>query len=343
MIPVKASRMRFPITLATAFLTASLFIRAEDPSLAGVPALDASLTDYRYPFEVRRLPITEQGRELEMAYMDIKPTGAANGKSVLLLHGKNFSGAYWERTAKELSAGGFRVVIPDQIGFGKSSKPTDIQYSFHMLAAHTEQLLEHLGIEKVSVAGHSMGGMVGTRFALMYPTGTEKLILINPIGLEDWKRKIPYQGIDAATAAELKKTPADVKSYMRNVYFDGGWKEEYDPLITIQAGWLKGPDKKLIARVSAITSDMIITQPVLYEFPDITMPTLLIIGERDRTALGKNLVPQEVAATMGQYQDLGKAAAKAIPGAKLVALPGVGHAPQAEAFDQYFQALIDFL
>ena len=233
--------------------------------------------------------------------------------------------------------------MPDQIGFGKSSKPTDIQYSFQMLAAQTKALLDHLGVKQAEVVGHSMGGMVATRFALMFPAATEKLVMVNPIGLEDWKRKVPYQSIDAATAAEMKKGPQDVKDYMRTVYFDGKWKDEYDSLITIQAGWLLGPDKAKIARVTALTSDMVVTQPVLYEFPDLKVPTLLIIGERDRTAIGKNLVPKEVAATMGQYQELGKAAAKAIPGAKLVALPGIGHAPQVEAFEDYLKALVDFL
>ncbi|WP_367870929.1 alpha/beta fold hydrolase [Luteolibacter sp. Populi] len=318
-------------------------LHAQDASLDKLPALDAKLTGYAYPFEVNALPLTEQGQALTMAYMDVKPGDAANGKTVLLLHGKNFSGSYWERTAKDLSSRGFRVVIPDQIGFGKSSKPTDLQYSFQMLAAQTKALLDHLKIEKAEVVGHSMGGMVATRFALMFPAATDKLVLVNPIGLEDWKRKVPYQGIDAATAAEMKKGPQDVKDYMRTVYFDGKWKEEYDDLLAIQAGWLKGPDKAAMARVTAMTSDMVMTQPVLYEFPDLKVPTLLIIGERDRTAIGKNLVPKEVAATLGQYQELGKAAAAAIPGAKLVALPGIGHAPQVEAYDDYLKALLDFI
>lgn len=316
---------------------------AQDPLLEKVPALDAELSGYAYPFQEQKLALTEQGQALTMVYMELKPEGTANGKTALLLHGKNFSGAYWERTAKELSQRGFRVVMPDQIGFGKSSKPVNLQYSFQMMAAHTKMLLEHLKIEKAEVIGHSMGGMVATRFALMYPAATGKLVLVNPIGLEDWKRKVPYQSIDAATAAELKREPKDVKEYMRTVYFDGKWKEEYDALITIQAGWMKGPDKEKMARVSAMTSDMVMTQPVLYEFPDVTAPTLLIIGERDRTAIGKNLVSKEVAATMGQYQVLGKAAAEAIPGAKLVALEGVGHAPQAEVFEDYLKALLDFL
>lgn len=330
-------------TLAIAVCFTSPSVQAQDASLDKIPALDAKLSEYAYPFEVKELPLTEQGQSLVMAYMDLKAEGTANGKTALLLHGKNFSGAYWERTAKELSSRGFRVVMPDQIGFGKSSKPVNLQYSFHMMAAHTKDLLDHLAVTKAEVIGHSMGGMVATRFTLMYPAATKKLVLVNPIGLEDWKRKVPYQSIDDATAAEMKKGPQDVKDYMRTVYFDGKWKDEYDALITIQAGWMKGPDKAAMARVTAMTSDMVITQPVLYEFPDLKVPTLLIIGERDRTAIGKNLVSKEVAATMGLYQELGKAAAAAIPGAKLVALPGIGHAPQVEAFDDYLKALIDFL
>ena len=329
-----------PALLLSTFIASS---KAQDPSLEKIPALDAKLSSYAYPFEVKELPLTEQGQSLVIAYMDLQPEGAANGKTVVLLHGKNFSGAYWERTARELSSRGFRVVMPDQIGFGKSSKPVNLQYSFQMMAAQTRNLLDHLKVEKAAVVGHSMGGMVATRFALMYPVVTEKLVLVNPIGLEDWKRKVPYQSIDAATAAEMKKEPKDVKEYMRTVYFDGKWKEEYDPLLAIQAGWMKGPDKETMARVSAMTADMVMTQPVVYEFPDVKVPTLLIIGERDRTAIGKNLVSKEVAATMGQYQELGKAAAQAIPGAKLVALPAVGHAPQAEAFHEYLEALVEFL
>ena len=329
--------------LSSAFFSIISPADAQEPGLDKIPALDAMLTEYAYPFEVKKLPVTEQAHPLVMAYMDVKPAGTANGRTVLLLHGKNFSGSYWERTAKDLSALGFRVIIPDQIGFGKSSKPVDIQYSFQMMAAQTKALLDNLGVKQVEVVGHSMGGMVATRFAVMFPALTGKLVLVNPIGLEDWKRKVPYQSIDAATAAEMQKGPQDVKDYMRTVYFDGKWKDEYDELLTVQAGWLNGPDKATIARVNALTSDMVVTQPVLYEFPDLKEPTLLIIGERDRTAIGKNLVSKEVAATMGQYQELGKAAAAAIPGAKLVALPGVGHMPQVEAYDEYLKALVDFL
>jgi pimeloyl-ACP methyl ester carboxylesterase len=307
-----------------------------------IKPLDASLRDFPYPYEVKTLRVEDQAKELDLAYMDLRPE-KANGRSVLLLHGKNFSGAYWKPTADKLAAEGYRVVIPDQIGFGRSSKPVDYQYSFHAYGLHMRALLDELKVERAAVVGHSMGGMVATRFALMFPDRVEKLALVNPIGLEDWKRFVPYASVDANYAAELKKGPEQIRDYMTKAYFDGKWKADYDPLLALQAGWSVGPDRELIARVSALTSDMIFTQPVVYEFGDLKVPTLLIIGQRDRTAIGRERATPEIAKTLGQYQDLGIAATKAIPGAKLVALPGIGHVPQYETFDDYWKALDGFI
>jgi pimeloyl-ACP methyl ester carboxylesterase len=160
-----------------------------------VKPLDAELTNYQYPFEVQFLNFTSQKNDLKMAYMDVQPT-KSNGKVIMLLHGKNFNGAYWERTAKDLSDKGFRVIIPDQIGFGKSSKPQSYQFSFSQLAENTKAVLDKLQIDKIIVLGHSMGGMIATRFTLQYPEKVEKLILENPIGLEDYKTFAAYQSID---------------------------------------------------------------------------------------------------------------------------------------------------
>lgn len=304
---------------------------------------DARLTGYEYPYSVRYYEIEAQRQSLEMAYMDVAPDGEEPDRTILLLHGKNFSGAYWARTIEALVETGCRVIVPDQIGFGKSSKPVDFQYSLHALARYTEGLLEDRNSGNVTVVGHSMGGMLATRFALMYPNRTDRLVLVNPIGLEDWKRKVPYQTIGEGYQQELEKTPSGVKRYMRESYFDGTWRDAYDPLVDIQAGWIRGPDYETIVRVSARTYDMIFTQPVLYEFPDLQMPTLLIIGQRDRTALGTGRVPDSVAATMGRYDQLGRKAAQASPNSRLVELPGIGHVPQYEAFDRFWEALSDFL
>jgi pimeloyl-ACP methyl ester carboxylesterase len=109
--------------------------------------LDINLENYPYPYPVKFLKLHNQLQELQMAYMDVKPSNY-NGKNVMLLHGKNFNGAYWGTTIEALSQAGFRVIVPDQIGFGKSSKPTSFQYTFQQLALNTKTLLDSLGITK---------------------------------------------------------------------------------------------------------------------------------------------------------------------------------------------------
>src|SRR5690606_28850181 len=128
----------------------------------GVKKLDPNLSNYRYPFEVEYLELNIQKKSLSMAYMDVK-AAVPNNRNIVLLHGKNFNGAYWETTVEALTNNGYRVIVPDQIGFGKSSKPQEFQYSFHQLAANTKALLESLQIEKAAILGHSMGGMLATR------------------------------------------------------------------------------------------------------------------------------------------------------------------------------------
>lgn len=307
-----------------------------------VKALDINLTNYEYPFPVQFLELSNQRQYLKMAYMDIKPDNY-NNKTIVLLHGKNFNGAYWETTIKALTKEGFRVIVPDQIGFGKSSKPDNFQYTFQQLAENTKKLLDHLGIEKATILGHSMGGMLATRFALMYPETTEKLVLENPIGLEDWKLVVPYKPVDWWYESELKQNYQNIKSYQMANYYDGKWNADFQKWAELGAGWTSAPDYARVAWNSALMYDMIFTQPVLYEFKNIKSPTLLIIGTRDKTAIGKPLVSEEIRKTMGNYLELGKKTQKTIPNAKLVEVPNTGHLPHIESFDQFIKPLIVFL
>ena len=111
--------------LIAAILTASATVQAP------VKALGLQLDGFPYPYQVTYLQLNIQKQNLQMAYMDAKPQ-PANGKTVLLLHGKNFSGAYWDSTAKAVTEQGYRVIMPDQIGFGKSSKPSTLEYTVHL-------------------------------------------------------------------------------------------------------------------------------------------------------------------------------------------------------------------
>lgn len=307
-----------------------------------VKPLDPMLTNYQYPHEVAFLELDIQNQKLKMAYMDVKPD-EPNGQSVVLLHGKNFNGAYWETTIEALTGEGYRVIVPDQIGFGKSSKPEHLQYSFHLLAHNTKKLLDELKVEKAAVLGHSMGGMLATRFALMFPETTEKLVLLNPIGLEDYAQFAPYQPVEKWYEGELNKDYVGIRKYQESNYYDGKWKDEYDPWVNVLAGWAKHEDYEVVAWNAALTYDMIYTQPVVHEFPLVEVPTLLVIGTRDRTALGKPLVSEEVRKTMGRYDQLGVATAAKIPDAQLVEIPEIGHLPHIEAFERFALPLVNFL
>lgn len=330
-------------TLLPLALSLLLFGCATTSTRTGsLPAFDAELTDYAYPFEVHEFRFESQRQELKMAYMDERPANW-NGHTVLLLHGKNFSGAYWEPTIRSLLERGYRVVAPDQIGFGKSSKPERYQFSFSQLALNTRALLDSIGVGPVVVVGHSMGGMLATRFTLEHPKRVEKLVLVNPIGLEDYRKLAGYRSIDELYAQELKTTPEDIQQYQQQFYYAGQWKPAYDRYTEILQGWVRGPDYPRIAWNAALTTDMILTQPVVYEFSQVSRPTLLIIGTRDRTALGRGWAPKDVAPTMGNYPELGKRTAHAIPGAKLVELEGLGHMPQVEDFGAYIRPLVEFL
>ena len=233
------------------FVTFFVVVFAVDACAAGV-----RLEHYEYPFPVEMFVFKSQKQDLEMAYMDLKPEGGAKGV-VVLLHGKNFSGAYWEETAKALSAIGYRVLMPDQIGFGKSSKPEH----YHQLKS----------------------------------------------------------------------------------YYDGKWQPKYDPWVELLADSIESPDYPLMAWNQALTYDMIVTQPVCHEFSDLAVPTLLIIGQRDRTAIGRNTVAPELAEKLGNYPELGRETDAVIPDSKLVEIDGIGHLPHIEAFPRFIKPLKEFL
>ncbi|KRP58204.1 alpha/beta fold hydrolase [Pseudomonas trivialis] len=322
------------ITGLLATSTASAFAATYGPELQG----------FQYPYPLKHFEFQSQGQSLQMGYMDVPANGTPNGRSVVLMHGKNFCGATWEGSIKALSDAGYRVIAPDQIGFCTSSKPERYQYSFQQLATNTHQLLEKLGVKNATLLGHSTGGMLATRYALMYPTQTEQLAMVNPIGLEDWKALgVPSISVDQWYARELNVSAEGIRKYQLNTYYVGRWKPEYERWVDMYAGLSDGPGHKQVAWNSALIYDMILTQPVYYEFKNLKVPTLLLIGTADNTAIGKDVAPPEVKAKLGDYAVLGKQVAKLIPKATLVEFPGLGHAPQMEEPARFHQALLQGL
>jgi pimeloyl-ACP methyl ester carboxylesterase len=324
-----------PAALLAAAILATTAHAAEEA------AYGPELEGFNYPYPVQQYQFTSQGVPLHMAYMDVKPTGAANGRTAVLLHGKNFCGATWDATIKVLTGAGYRVIAPDQIGFCKSSKPEHYQYTFQQLADNTHALLESIGVKRATLVAHSTGGMLAVRYALMFPQQTEQMALVNPIGLEDWKTLgVPPLGVDKWYARELGQNADKIRAYEKSTYYVNTWKPEYEQWVQMLAGMNRGPGKKLVAWNSALLYDMIYTQPVVYEFSQIKVPTMLMIGMKDTTAIGKDAAPENIRSTLGHYAELGKKAAHDIPGATLVEFPNLGHAPQMQDPDAFHAALL---
>ena len=321
-------------TLGIAFLFGlTAPVLAEDQE----PEYDARLSGYPYPFDVHTFGFDSQRQYLEMAYMHLPAKGGR--PTVLLLHGKNFAADYWEKTANYLHEKGYGVLMPDQIGFGKSSKPAHYQFSFEALANNTRALVDSLKIDKLIVMGHSMGGMLATRYTLNHAGMIEQLVLVNPIGLEYYLRYVQYKDPAFFYDGELGKTIDMVRDYQRKNYYDGQWSDDYEALIQIHAGWINGPDWQRVAWNNALTLDMVFTGSVVNEVDQLRVPVHLILGTRDTTGPGRGWKKDGVDYQLGRYDKLGHTLVELIPQAHLYELEDVGHLPQFEAFDLYRQQL----
>jgi pimeloyl-ACP methyl ester carboxylesterase len=342
---MKLDRMGYRIGVA--LLAIALFqpagVAGENPAGAGdLKPLGIGLEEYPSPWPVHFLPLVIEGQELRMAYMDVPPAGVPNGRAVVLMHGKNFGGYYWRDVATELSAEGYRVIVPDQIGWGKSSKP-DIRYSFQLLAANTANLLDTLGIKTVAVVGHSTGGMLAVRFTLMYPERVTRLVLEDPIGLEDYRVLIPPQTDETLYQAELANTdPEKIRAFSAR-YFVNPKPEMYDAQAEVQIRVTLSGEYPRWARASALVYQMLYQQPVRYEYRFLQPPTLLIVGEKDHAAPLASYAPPEARAKMGHIVELGRAAVQEIPHGTLVVVPDCGHIPHIEKPGEFREALMGFL
>jgi pimeloyl-ACP methyl ester carboxylesterase len=328
--------------LGFAVLTAASLPAQEKPLPERYDApLGIGFEELKYPYPTAFLNLYVEGQDVRMCFMDVPPSKNSNGRTVVLLHGKNFWGAYWADTIRFLSDRGFRVVVPDQVGFGKSTKP-DVHYSFDFLAENTAGLLDLLQIQRASIVGHSMGGMVAVRFARLYPGRTESLILEDPIGMEDYRLVVPPAPLEQLYQQELNTSLVDYRKYVQSYFvtYPADKAEGFvEPRLRIS---LSGEFPRW-ARAAALTTMMIYQQPVCYEFPEIKVPTLLIVGQEDHTAVGRERAPIDLRRNLGHIAELAHKVVGQLPGARLVELPNVGHIPHLEAPEQFHQAVEEFL
>lgn len=305
-----------------------------------VMPLGIGYEDIEYPYPVHFLNLTVEDQLLRMAYMDVAPSGPANGKSVVLLHGKNFTGEYWARTIRALAAQGYRVVVPDQIGFGKSAKPA-IRYHFDLLAANTKALLDHLGITRTAIVGHSLGGMLAVYFARDYPQATAVLVLEDPLGLEDYRAAITPPSLEVLFGAEMAQTAETYRAFMHAFFL--GWPPEAEHYVDVFARVLRSGEYPRLAMASSLTSEMVFDEPIRQEYKLLRMPVLLVVGESDRSVFFRRYAKPQDLASLGNWPELGRQAAKDLPDGRLVLIGGAGHVSHIEKPDEFEAAVEKFL
>jgi pimeloyl-ACP methyl ester carboxylesterase len=300
------------------------------------------LEGFAYPYPVGLFPVTNDGEQLKMAYMDVGASGQPNGRTAVLLHGRNFPSSYWAPVIKTLADAGFRVVVPDQIGFGKSSKPQG-ELHFDTLARNTIALLDYLHIGQFELIAHSMGGMLGVRIARTFPDRVAHLVLTAPIGLEDYRLYVPPVATEKIMENEDKLTADGYRKQLETNYALKLPPDQVTPFIDSRFNIKDSAEYPRWLRAFASSYQMIYREPVAHEIPLVAQPTLFIMGADDHNAPGRPSAPEALRAKMGKNAELAKQLAQLMPNARAEVIPNTGHLVFLEARDRYDELVLGFL
>lgn len=247
----------------------------------------------------------------------IRYLDAGSGPTVILLHGLGGSGQNWMFTVGALSPQ-FRVVVPDQIGFGNSDKPT-INYRVRTYVDFLDQFCKQLKIERATLVGHSMGGWIAAAFTIAFPERVERLVLADSTGYA------PPANFDFKSLYSLNpSTREGMKQLIARVFFNSSFQS--DAMI----------DQFLAQRMSAgdgyTINSLIESVSRREDFLDgqvdkIKVPTLIVWGREDGLVLLNE----------------GERLKKDIANSKLVVFDQCGHFPQVEKAGEFNATLLGFL
>ena len=288
--------------------------------------ISINMEEIEYPHPVDFLDLRVYRENVRIAYMDVAPVGAANGQTVVLLHGGSYYSLYWGPQIEALTEAGFRVIATDRLGWGKSSKAL-VPYSWSLHAANIASVLDHLGIDQAAMVGHSMGGIEATRFAYLYPDRTTHLVMVNPVGLTDNRYGRGFQ----PASMEVNVQPDLQAAYQSDVNTDlrryAEWRPEYLEHLRIRHGMRLSPDWPRLALVQQLGGHLRGMHSMVDDWPHISTKAMMLGGEDD----GPNF-PADM------YR-----AAETLQNAELVLFPGIGHNPHEEVPDLTNAELIRFL
>ncbi len=314
--------------LVTSLSTGALHGQAASPPSeppADWGAISINLEDVPYPHPVQFLDRNLFGQDVRIAFMDVAPVGPANGRTVVLLHGGSYYGWYWKDTIEALRNEGYRVVVKDRLGWGRSSKPI-LPYNINLHASNTKAILDHLGISQAAVGGHSWGGQMASRFAFLYPETTTELFMVNAIGLTDSRAGRPWREPTGGNLApDLQQLYArTLAGEMRRVV---EWKPEFLEHVRIRYGNALSGEWPRLNLVRSMAGNARSIDTIVHDWPQMATRALVIGGAED----GPN------------FPEIAGNVANALQNAELVLIPNVGHNPHLEAPEIFNRELIRFL
>jgi len=327
---IDRSSTRLLATLAAVAVLATS-ASAQDAPPATPPAewgpISINMTEVEYPYPVDYLDLELYGQDVRIAYMDVAPVGPANGQTVLMLHGGSYYGWYWKAQIEALTEEGFRVVVKDRLGWGKSSKPI-LPYSHSLHAYNSIQLLDHLGVDRAAVVGHSIGGQMATRLTFLYPQRITHMVLVNPIGITDRRAGRGFTPLDPD---DVDPTPDLQAAYEADVRTDTRryvtWKPEYMEHLRLRHGVRLSADYPRLALVRRLGGNLRGIDSIVDDWPHIATKSMLIGGEEDGPTF-----PEDARRVVDSLQN-----------AELVLIPNVGHNPHEEVPEVVNRELIRFL
>lgn len=269
------------------------------------------------------MPIPEQKYvTLENGYK-MHYTDMGEGHPVVFLHGSgsgasghsNFKGNY-----PFLADNGYRVIVPDHIGYGYSDKPDDVQYPLDFFVECIKQTLDAIGVEKCSLIGNSLGGAIAIKFALDYPEQVATLNLMAPGGIEEQMDYFTMPGMqimkEVFTGGAIER--ASLEQFIRKalVYKDDCVDEE---LVDERWDIFQKQNMQVITTMSV---------PNMTErLPEISCPAIVFWG------INENMMPETGIMKL----------AKGLPNNRVVLVSECGHWVMAEHKDMFNRYSLDFL
>jgi pimeloyl-ACP methyl ester carboxylesterase len=281
---------------------------------------------------VRGVPETGE-HELTLHGHRVRYLMAGSGPAVLLIHGITSSADTW-RPAMDALSRDHTVIAPDLLGHGASAKPRG-DYSLGAYASGVRDLLAALGHDRVSVAGHSLGGGIAMQFAYQFPERTERLVLVSSGGLG---REVNLLLRAAALPGAELVLPLLAPRWLGGVVRGAGWAGA-------RLGLRARRDVEEIVRGFVSLSDASARAAFIHTVRAVIDPFGQRVRGRDRLYLAAHLPTLLV---WGERDPVipvahGRAAHSAMPGSRLEVFDASGHFPHMDDTTRFVAVLDDFL